>query len=70
MEMLLYNILHISNLKIIYLSLFNKVLGNHFSISLIRVSYASMARYSKRVFYLKFDVDFGSGLHFDLTGLT
>ena len=35
MEMLLYNILHISNLKIIYLSLFNKVLGNHFSISLI-----------------------------------
>ena len=33
--MLLYNILHISNLKIIYLSLFNKVLGNHFSISLI-----------------------------------
>ena len=35
-----------------------------------RVSYAVMARGDERVFYVKFHVDFESGLHFDLTGLT
>ena len=35
-----------------------------------RVSYAVMAGDGELVFYVKFDVDFRSGLHFDLTGLT
>ena len=35
-----------------------------------RVSYTVMARAGETVFYVKFCVDFRSGLHFDLTGLT
>ena len=35
-----------------------------------RVSYALMAEDGELVFNVKFDVDFRSGLHFDLTGLT
>ena len=34
-----------------------------------RVSYAGMANGGETVFYVKFGVDFRSGLHFDLTGL-
>ena len=36
----------------------------------IRVSYAVIAGEGELIFYVKFDVDFRSGLHFDLTGLT
>ena len=39
-------------------------------IDFIRVSYTVMARDGKRVFYVKFHVDFESGLDFDLSGLT
>ena len=35
-----------------------------------RLSYAMMARAGKSVYYAEFHVDFRSGLHFDLNGLT